>query len=143
VPVTPRPGYPVEINALWYHAWRVRASFARRLKRSDEAARASSSADRIRDAFAARFWEPARGYLADRVDNLGADPALLPNQLYEIAYGVVDGVIALASLEAVERAPPRRSAARAVRLTTAERTLAIARATRAITTDGLAVSLRR
>ena len=102
-PVTPRPGCPVEINALWYHGWRVRAAFARKLKRSDEAARATACADRIREAFAARFWEPARGYLADRIDALGADPALRPNQLYAIAYGVVDGAVAKASLEVVER----------------------------------------
>ena len=101
-PVTPRPGCPVEINALWYHAWRVRAAFARLLKKTVEAVHASACADRIREAFAARFWEPARGYLADRFDALGADPALRPNQLYAIAFGVVDGAVARASLEAVE-----------------------------------------
>jgi predicted glycogen debranching enzyme len=102
-PVTPRPGCPVEINALWYHAWRVRAAFARKLKRVQEAAHATACADRIREAFAARFWEPARGFLADRFDKLGADPALRPNQLYAIAFGVVDGDVARTSLEAVER----------------------------------------
>jgi predicted glycogen debranching enzyme len=103
IPVTPRPGRPVEINALWHRAWQVRALFARRLKRSDDAMRANAEAARIRAAFEARYWEPARGFLADRVDALGADPALRPNQLYAIALGVIEGAPALASLEACER----------------------------------------
>jgi predicted glycogen debranching enzyme len=106
VPVTPRPGQPVEINALWYNAWRTRAAFARRLKRSAEAAHALAEAARIQKAFVAAFWESARGYLADRIDALGPEPALRPNQLYAIGlpYPVLEGAPARASLEAVERA---------------------------------------
>jgi predicted glycogen debranching enzyme len=104
VPVTPRPGRPVEINALWHRAWMVHAAFARRLKQPSVALQANAEAARIRAAFEARFWEPARGFLADRVDALGADPALRPNQLYAIAFGLVSGEIARLSLEAVEHA---------------------------------------
>ena len=104
IPITPRPGCPVEINALWHRAWEVHALFARRLKRPAEAMRARAEAARIRAAFEAHFWEPARGYLADRLDTLGADPALRPNQLYAIAFGLVSGEKARLSLEAVEHA---------------------------------------
>ncbi|MEP7027563.1 MAG: amylo-alpha-1,6-glucosidase [Candidatus Eisenbacteria bacterium] len=105
VPVTPRAGLPVEINALWYNAWRTRAAFAGRLGDEAGAARASAEADRIREAFAPAFWEPARGWLADRVDELGAVPALRPNQLYAISlpHPVFEGAPALAALDAVEK----------------------------------------
>jgi predicted glycogen debranching enzyme len=103
-PITPRPGKPVEINALWYNAWRTRAAFARRLKKKSEAAHALAEADRIRTAFHNAFWEPARGWLADRIDGVGPDPALRPNQLYAISlpYPAIEGAPARASLEAVE-----------------------------------------
>ena len=105
-PVTPRAGLPVEINALWYNAWRTRAAFAARLGDEAGEARASAEADRIREAFAPAFWEPARGWLADRVDDLGPVPALRPNQLYAISlpHPVFEGAPALAVLDAVEGA---------------------------------------
>ncbi len=105
VPVTPRAGRPVEINALWHNAWMTRATFAKRLKRADEAAHALAEASRIRAAFEAAFWEPARGYLADRIDALGVEPALRPNQLFALSlpYPALAGAPARASLEAVER----------------------------------------
>jgi predicted glycogen debranching enzyme len=106
VPVTPRPGRPVEINALWHNAWRTRAAWAKRLKRLDEAAHALAEAERIQSAFAAAFWEPARGFLADRIDALGADPALRPNQVYALGlpFPTIEGAPARAVLQAVERA---------------------------------------
>ncbi len=104
VPVTPRAGMPVEINALWYNAWRTRAAFATRLRDRDGAADANQEADRIRESFTRTFWESARGWLADRVDDVGPDPALRPNQLYAIAlpHPVLEGVPARAVLAAVE-----------------------------------------
>jgi predicted glycogen debranching enzyme len=105
-PFTSRHGKPVEINALWHEAWRTRAEFAQRLGNGDEAKAAKARAARVKEAFAEAFWEPARGWLADCVDEVGPDPTLRPNQLYALAlpHPVMDGDPARLVLEAVEAA---------------------------------------
>jgi len=78
--VTPRIGKPVEVNALWYHALRTLADFARRLDR--DASEFDEAADRVAASFA-RFWNADRGYCFDVIDGPdGHDPALRPNQLF-------------------------------------------------------------
>lgn len=105
-PATPRPGRTVETNALWYTGWRIREQWAQSLGLAAEAGRAGAFASRIRDSFRETFWSPARGYLADRADSFGADPALRPNQLYAVslAHPVLEGDPACQVLEAVEKA---------------------------------------
>lgn len=84
--VTPRQGKPVEINALWYNALRVMATFAGRLNQPDDASRWTAMAARVATSFRARFWYAAGGYLYDVVDGLdGDDPALRPNQLLAVS----------------------------------------------------------
>lgn len=81
--VTPRRGAPVEINALWHHALRLLADLA-----ADDASRAAwaAEADRVRDAFNARFWCAATAYLRDVVGGPeGDDDAVRPNALYALA----------------------------------------------------------
>jgi glycogen debranching enzyme len=104
-PVTPRRGKAVEINALWYNAWRTRAAWAARRGDATAARAAEERAATIRSAFEKAFWSPALGWLADVVDALGPDPALRPNQVYALALPapVVEGAIAARVLEAVER----------------------------------------
>ncbi len=103
--VTPRRGKAVEINALWHNAWDTQARWCERRGRAAEAQAARDRAAAIRAAFAAAFWSPALGWLADVVDGLGPDPALRPNQLYAIGLPApcVDSAIAARVLEAVER----------------------------------------
>ncbi len=103
--VTPRRGKAVEINALWHNAWDTRARWCDRRGRAAEARAARDRTAAIRAAFAAAFWSPALGWLADVVDGLGPDPALRPNQLYAIGLPApcVDGAIAARVLDAVER----------------------------------------
>jgi glycogen debranching enzyme len=105
-PVTPRQGKPVEVNALWHNAWATHAAFCERLGRDDDARVARARAAHIAEAFAEAFWEPARGWLADRVDGVGPDPSLRPNQLYALAlpYPTLEGEPARVALEAVEAA---------------------------------------
>lgn len=79
--VTPRRGAPVEINALWHHALRTLAELS-----ADDGARYAAEADRVRDAFNARFWSDATGYLRDVVGGPeGDDDAVRPNALYALA----------------------------------------------------------
>jgi predicted glycogen debranching enzyme len=81
--VTPRIGKPVEVNALWYHALRAMAGFARRLRRP--VAPWAAAADRVLAGFA-RFWYEPGGYCYDVLEGPeGDDPALRPNQILAVS----------------------------------------------------------
>jgi predicted glycogen debranching enzyme len=86
--VTPRRGKAVEINALWYNALRLLSEWMNQgPRREPEAAqRYSQCAERARESFNRRFWNPATGYLFDVVDGEnGNDPLCRPNQLFAIS----------------------------------------------------------
>jgi predicted glycogen debranching enzyme len=84
VPVTPRRGKAVELNALWINGLAALGELRARLSRDRtdlDRLRAAASA-----AFAARFPND-RGWLHDTVDGPGGDdPSLRPNQL--LAFGL-------------------------------------------------------
>ncbi len=83
MPVTPRAGKPVEVNALWYNALTAMVSFARRLGRPQDAY--AQMARRVCHGFA-RYWNAEAGCLHDVIDGpQGADPAVRPNQLLAIS----------------------------------------------------------
>ncbi len=77
--VTPRIGKPVEIQALWANALAVGGRFDARWKQSLE---------RVRSAFADRFWDAERRSLHDVVDvdhEAGrVDASLRPNQIFAV-----------------------------------------------------------
>ncbi|TMQ67713.1 MAG: glycogen debranching protein [Candidatus Eisenbacteria bacterium] len=77
--VTPRIGKPVEGQALWLNALRIGA------QRSE---RWGAIYERGLESFRARFWDDARGYLADVVDvahRQGAvDHSFRPNQIFAV-----------------------------------------------------------
>ena len=84
--VTPRRGKPVEINALWYNALMNVAAWTREERGADAAALYEDAADRVRDAFNARFWYDAGGYLYDVVDGPEGDSTeFRPNQVLAIS----------------------------------------------------------
>jgi predicted glycogen debranching enzyme len=86
VPVTPRIGKPVEVNALWIEALAV----AGRLSRTE---RWQSVRDSARASFLARFVRADGGGLLDVVDGRGGDDAAVrPNQL--LAVSLPDGPLA-------------------------------------------------
>jgi predicted glycogen debranching enzyme len=81
--VTPRTGKAVEINALWYHALRTMAGFARRLGQPADPWEALAM--RVRDGFD-RFWNGTAGYCYDVIDGpTGHDHALRPNQILAVS----------------------------------------------------------
>jgi predicted glycogen debranching enzyme len=92
--VTPRRGKSVEINALWYNALVVMASWMRILKRPEEGRDYEDRARKARDSFNARFWNQEGGYLYDVLDGPDSprDHSLRPNQLLAISlpYPVLD-----------------------------------------------------
>jgi predicted glycogen debranching enzyme len=105
VPVTPRSGYAVDIDALAYNAVHFACDWADAHRRSF--ARAFRARLRTAEAdFVVRYWDDARGYLADAHDGRRADSSLRPNQLWALGlpFRPVDGAIARAALEAVRRA---------------------------------------
>ncbi|MHB8907743.1 MAG: amylo-alpha-1,6-glucosidase [Syntrophales bacterium] len=83
VPITPRHGYPVEINALWYNA----LSFARDLSErfSDPEWSFDDLLARIRRSFRETFWVPEGNYLGDVFRDGVLDPAVRPNQLFAVS----------------------------------------------------------
>jgi glycogen debranching enzyme len=82
-PVTPRYGYPVEINALWYNAVSFAAELADRF-----GAREFNFSDlipRIRQSFQQAFWIEAEGYLGDVYHPEHLDRSVRPNQLFAVS----------------------------------------------------------
>ena len=104
--VTPRRGKAVEINALWYNALRLHGGVARPGGRRGGSPQREAHADRAREAFNARFWYEAGGYLYDVVDGEhGDDACCRPNQILAISlpHPVLDESRWAAVLEVAER----------------------------------------
>jgi predicted glycogen debranching enzyme len=85
--VTPRRGKAVEINALWYNALRLLERWVQdELADEVKAAHLAMHAERTRDSFNRRFWNPEAGCLYDVVDGeSGDDPSCRPNQILAIS----------------------------------------------------------
>ena len=106
MPVTPRHGKPVEIQALWVNALRRAAGWARRAGEDGVAARHDDGAARAESAFRVRFPRPDVGWLADVVDGpSGDDASLRPNQLLALSlpHPLVDTDLGRRILDVVER----------------------------------------
>lgn len=84
-PVTPRTGFDVEINALWYNALCFMQRLYAAMGRGKDAAKMEAFAARVRESFVAEFWLPEMGYLADYVDGQGANTFVRPNQLLAVS----------------------------------------------------------
>jgi predicted glycogen debranching enzyme len=85
--VTPRRGKAVEINALWFNALKLLASWLREVEEEDAAQTYEEHARRAYDSFNRRFWFEEGRHLYDLVDSLegGDDPACRPNQIFAIS----------------------------------------------------------
>ena len=68
-PLTPRRGYPVELQALWYNA--VSYTLAVAKKQGDKAfvAEWKDMPERTKESFIKKFWLDEEGYLADYVNH--------------------------------------------------------------------------
>ena len=84
-PVTPRIGYDVEVNALWYNALCFMQELYAHLGQAQQAASLSATIDLVRSSFVQVFWCPEKGYLADYVDAQGANVFVRPNQLFAVS----------------------------------------------------------
>lgn len=83
-PVTPRAGYAVEINALWYNALAYARDLA--LKYTEKPLISEEYLENTRKAFKKMFWtEYYGGYLGDVYTDKGLDTSIRPNQLFAVS----------------------------------------------------------
>ncbi|MDX2266558.1 MAG: amylo-alpha-1,6-glucosidase [Bryobacter sp.] len=85
VPVTPRFGKAVEINALWYNALRLLTDWARELGDFPTEKHFGALANRTISGFTTLFWHEAGGYLFDVIRPGYRDTRIRPNQLFAIS----------------------------------------------------------
>ena len=84
--VTPRIGKPVEINALWYNALRLRRRLARDADPGEPSARTTRGGERPRESFCSASGTPARGYLPTwSTAPTATTDALRPNQIFAVS----------------------------------------------------------
>jgi predicted glycogen debranching enzyme len=82
IPVTPRNGYAVEINALWYNAVCFALDMAKQSKDKVFINEFKPLPDLIKKSFIELFWNDKSGYLADYVnDEIGQNLFVRPNMV--------------------------------------------------------------
>ncbi|QSQ27004.1 glycogen debranching enzyme family protein [Pyxidicoccus parkwayensis] len=83
--VTPRRGKAVELNALWFNALRLMATWAERL--GHDARPYLTAAEKAYDSFNQRFWNEKLQCLFDVVDgeHVKEDATIRPNQVFAIS----------------------------------------------------------
>ncbi len=86
VPVTPRNGYAVEINALWYNAVCFALEMAKVIEDKQFTKEFAYLPELIKKSFLDMFWDEKAGYLADYVnDQEGRNMFVRPNMLIAVS----------------------------------------------------------
>ncbi len=84
-PVTPRTGYAVEINALWYNAIKVAIDLANNAGDTNFVNQWSEYSDLVGNSFIREFWNEEKGYLCDYFESYDNKNWLVrPNMLIAI-----------------------------------------------------------
>jgi predicted glycogen debranching enzyme len=81
-PITPRTGYVVEINALWYNALKFTAELERENGNEHAADLLDYQAEMSREEFVRTFWNGS--YLCDYVDGAYNDWEVRPNMIFAV-----------------------------------------------------------
>jgi len=104
-PVTPRTGYAVEINALWYNAVMFAIEAAEKNNDKHFVEKIKDLPQKIKDSFLKTFWSKSKGYLADYSDGNYTDWSIRPNQIIaaSIPYSPIDDNIKKEIIEITER----------------------------------------
>jgi predicted glycogen debranching enzyme len=93
VPVTPRRGYAVEINALWYNAVCFSLEMAATVNDKKFIKEYEVLPELIKQSFLDLFWDEKTGYLADYVnDEEGKNTFVRPNMVIAVSlpYSMLD-----------------------------------------------------
>ncbi len=85
IPITPREGKAVEVQALWYNALCILIYFSERLGKSSLQKSYQELASLARRSFNSIFWNSSSGYLFDVVNGKINDSSLRPNQLMALS----------------------------------------------------------
>jgi len=103
--VTPRNGYPVEIQALWYNALRIMEGLAIRFGATAAQQRFTSMAALAHESFNRLFWNEEAACLYDVIGDSGPDASIRTNQVFAISlpYSILEPAKAASVLEVVER----------------------------------------
>ncbi|GHT22258.1 4-alpha-glucanotransferase [Bacteroidia bacterium] len=103
VPQTPRTGYPVEIQALWYNAILFALELAKEVGDKKFIGEWKDLPALIAESFEKLFWDEERGYLADVVNNGVKDWSIRPNQIFatSLPYSPVSDEIKKSVLDVV------------------------------------------
>lgn len=84
-PVTPRNGFAVEINALWYNAVVFTLDMAAKADDQKFLSGFPLNPEHIRESFLSVFWSGEHNYLADYHDGEKADWSVRPNQVIAVS----------------------------------------------------------
>ncbi len=82
-PVTPRYGFAVELNALWYNALMFCETLAKSF--NEELPWQADLTERLKAAFVSTFWLEGPGYLADTFAEGILNEAIRPNQVFAVS----------------------------------------------------------
>jgi len=85
VPVTPRTGYQVEINALWYNALKFTLALAEKFGDAKFVKAWRDLPEKIEKSFIETFWNCGKGYLADYVNGDKKDCSIRPNMVIAVS----------------------------------------------------------
>jgi predicted glycogen debranching enzyme len=83
--ITPRSGYAVEINALWYNALSIYAYLAQKFDQEKIGAEFEKRALSVKKEFNRKFWYSDKGYLYDYIDESSENKDIRPNQLFALS----------------------------------------------------------
>ncbi len=81
-PVTWRPGFTVEVNALWYNALMYYSNLAQENGAKKLAGPHIELAEKVKNAFVSTFWNDTDQCLYDYVDREQRDACIRPNQIF-------------------------------------------------------------
>lgn len=84
-PVTPRIGFPVEVNALWYNAVVFCLELAEKANDKIFTEKWKDLPDKIKKSFTNTFWDDEKLYLADYVNGNFKDRSVRPNMIFAVS----------------------------------------------------------
>ncbi|QZE14252.1 amylo-alpha-1,6-glucosidase [Halosquirtibacter laminarini] len=85
-PVTPRNGFPVEVNAMWYNAIRYTQYLSKLADESSVYKELELLSPLVKRSFRDMFWSEEKGYLADNISLDGTkDWSVRPNMLIAVS----------------------------------------------------------
>jgi predicted glycogen debranching enzyme len=105
IPVTPRIGFAVEVNALWYNAMMFAIETAKLAKDTKFVKEWETLAENFSNVFKETFWCKEKGHLADYVNGDFKDFSVRPNQIIAtgLPYSPISNKISQLVLEKVRQ----------------------------------------